>query len=49
MCFRQKQCWQIFFKIDVLKNFAILTVKHLYWSDFFNKVDSDSTSGLQFY
>ena len=28
----------MFFKIDVLKNFAIFMEKHLYWSLFFNKV-----------
>ena len=29
---------QMFFKISALKNFANLTVKHLCWSLFFNKV-----------
>ena len=29
---------QVFFKIGTLKNFAILTGKHLCWSVFFNKV-----------
>ena len=29
---------QMFFKIDVLKNFAKFTGKHLCWSLFFNKV-----------
>ena len=29
---------QIFFKIDVLKNFTIFTWKHLYWSLFFIKL-----------
>ena len=28
----------MFFKIGVLKYFAILTGKHLYWNVFFNKV-----------
>ena len=31
-------CLQMFFKIDVFKNFAMLTEKHLCWSYFFNIV-----------
>ena len=32
--------WQMFFKIDVLKNFAILMGKHLYWSLFLIKLQA---------
>ena len=39
----QKQPIAVFFKIDVLKNLAILTGKHLCWS-LFNK-----NAGLQLY
>ena len=31
-------CTQMFFKIDVLKNFAMFVGKHLCWSFFFNNV-----------
>ena len=34
----QSSHWQLFFKISALKNFAIFTRKHLFWSLFFNKV-----------
>ena len=30
--------WQMFFKIDALKNFAIFTEKHLCWSLFLIKL-----------
>ena len=30
---------QMFYKIDVLKNFAKFIGKHLYWSDFLIKLD----------
>ena len=34
----RKSCSQVFFKIVVLKNFAIFTVKQLCWSVFLSKV-----------
>ena len=46
-CFKQKQTFAVLFKIDVLKNFANLTRKHLCWSLFFNKVSGLRPSGLQ--
>ena len=39
-CFRvnRSRLWQMFFKIDVLKNFVIFTAKHLIWSLFLLKL-----------
>ena len=42
----QKQPPEVFFKKDVLKNFANFTGKHLCWSLFFDKVTGLKT-GLQ--